>query len=108
MARYLLIESRDPCETNDVTFCRELATRLVRQGEEVTLFLVQNGVLPARAGTKCERWSALAEAGVKVLADRSSLTERGIPLASLANGIEAASLEVVIDAMADGSKTLWH
>ena len=50
MAKYLLIESRDPFESNDVAFAYGLASDLAKEGNEVTLFLVQNGVLPARPG----------------------------------------------------------
>jgi hypothetical protein len=108
MARYVLIESRDPFETNDVQFCRDLASRLAGQGDEVTLFLVQNGVLPARVGFKANGLSALAAAGIKVLADTFSLSERGIPAGALASGVEPAPLDIVIDAMSAGSKVIWH
>ena len=50
MTKYLLIESRDPFESNDVGYYYDLAADLARRGDEVTLFLVQNGVLPARSG----------------------------------------------------------
>jgi predicted peroxiredoxin len=108
MAKYVLIESRDPFETNGVGFCRDLASRLAKQGDEVTLFLVQNGVLPARASANGVGLSALAEAGVRILADSFSLNERGIAAHALASGVESAPLDVVIDAMADGGKVLWH
>jgi sulfur relay (sulfurtransferase) complex TusBCD TusD component (DsrE family) len=108
MAKYVLIESRDPFETNGVAFCRDLATRLAGQGDDVTLFLVQNGVLPARVGAKSEGLSALAAAGIKVVADSFSLTERGIPVAALASGIRPAPLDIVVDVMAAGGKVLWH
>jgi sulfur relay (sulfurtransferase) complex TusBCD TusD component (DsrE family) len=45
---YLIIESRDPLESNDVAHCYGLAAGLARQGAAVTLFLVQNGIFPAR------------------------------------------------------------
>jgi len=48
MNNYLLIESRDPFESNDVGYYYELSKGLVEAGNEVTLFLVQNGVLAAR------------------------------------------------------------
>ena len=48
MAKYLLIESRDPFENNIVARQYDLAVNLVKEGNDVTLFLVQNGVLPAR------------------------------------------------------------
>src|SRR5215831_6504154 len=42
MTRYLLIESRDPFDSNDVRFCDDLAQQLAAAKNEVTLFLVQN------------------------------------------------------------------
>ena len=108
MAKYLLIESRDPFETNDVSYYYELASGLVKEGHNVTLFLVQNGVLPARSSTKSEPLSSLAKAGVEVLADEFSLRERGIAAARLAQGIKAAPLDVVMDQLAEGRKALWH
>ena len=45
MAGYLLIESRDPFESNDVSYYCDLARGLAEAGNQVTLFLVQNAVL---------------------------------------------------------------
>jgi predicted peroxiredoxin len=108
MAKYLLIESRDPFDSNDVSFCYELATGLKQAGHEVTLFLVQNGVMPARRSTQSQRLTQLAKAGVEVLADDFSLRERGIVSKRLAEGIKPAPLETVIDGMAEGRKVMWH
>ena len=108
MAKYLLIESRDPFESNDAAFCYDLATGLAREGNEVTLFLVQNGVLPARPGSEAGGLSRVAEAGVEVLADEFSLRERAIPSEGLQSGVKPAALEVVIDQLADGRKAIWH
>ena len=108
MPRYLLIESRDPFESNDTGFCRDLATQLAGANNEVTLFLVQNGVLPARAGVRAGDLTKLAGAGVRVLADSFSLKERGIDEKRLAAGITAAPLDVVLDALAEGAKVIWH
>ena len=108
MASYLLIESRDPFETKDVSYFYDLAQGLVREKHAVTLFLVQNGVLPARKGSKAANLTALAQAGVKVLADQFSLKERGIPSGRLVSGVEAAPLDVVVDQLEEGVKTMWH
>jgi len=108
MTRYLLIESRDPFDSNDVRFCCDLAQQLVAAKNEVTLFLVQNGVLPARAGARSDDLTRLAGAGVRVLADSFSLRERGIDERRLATGVAAAPLDVVMDALADGAKVIWH
>jgi len=83
-----------------------LAKGLVEGGNQVTLFLVQNGVLPARPSAHSAALSALARSGVTVLADDFSLRERGI--AQLAEGVAATSIDVVVDDLAAGHKTLWH
>ena len=82
---------------------------LAKGGNEVTLFLVQNGVLPARRGAATnESLAALSAAGVTVLADDFSLRERGIVGERLSDGVASAALDVVIDQMADGAKTIWN
>ena len=106
MAQYLLIESRDPFESNDVGYYYDLARGLVDEGNEVTLFLVQNGVLSARPSAQSDALSELARSGVTVLADDFSLQERGI--SRLAEGVAPSAISVVVDQLAAGHKTLWH
>jgi sulfur relay (sulfurtransferase) complex TusBCD TusD component (DsrE family) len=106
MAQYLLIESRDPFESKDVGYYYDLAKGLVEGGNQVTLFLAQNGVLSARPSAQSDALSSLARSGVTVLADDFSLQERGI--AKLAEGVAAAPIDVVVDHLAAGDKTLWH
>jgi len=108
MAKYLLIESRDPFECNDVGYYYDLAQGLVKEGNEVTLFLVQNAVLPARRSTKSDSLTKLVDAGVEVLADEFSLRERGIGNDRIVANVKPAPLDVVVDHLADGSKTIWH
>jgi hypothetical protein len=106
MAEYLLIESRDPFESNEVGYYHELARGLVDEGHRVTMFLVQNAVLAARPSRGSTALSALARAGVKVLADDFAVKERGIT--RLADGVALAPIDVVVDHLAAGHKTVWH
>ena len=108
MAKYLLIESNDPFASNEVGAFHDLAQTLARDGNTVTLFLVQNGVLPARAGAQRGNLAKLAGTGVSVLADSFSLKERGIDAGRLAPGVAAAPLDVVLDALAEGTQVIWH
>jgi len=103
---YLLIESRDPFESNDVGYYYDLSKGLVDDGNEVTVFLVQNGVLAARPSAHSAALTALCQSGVKVLADDFSLRERGI--SKLAEGVLASPIDVIVDHLAAGHKTLWH
>jgi hypothetical protein len=106
MAGYLLIESRDPFESNDVGYYYELARGLAEAKHDVTLLLVQNGVLAARPAAQATGLRALVQAGVEVLADDFALAERGIT--KLADGIHSAPIDVVADRLEAGHKTLWH
>jgi len=108
MAQYILIESRDPFDSNDVPQFYELAGNLAKNGDTVSLFLVQNGVLPTRQGVKSTALADLAGMGVEILADEFSLSERGIGHDRLASGVKPAPLDVVVDHLADGRKAIWH
>jgi len=108
MAKYLLIESRDPFDNSVVARQYDLAVNLAQEGNEVTLFLVQNGVLPARLGNLSALLTNTAKAGVAILADDFSLRERGIPASRLAEGVKAAPLSIVIDQLAEGRRAIWH
>ena len=109
MAGYLLIESRDPLESSDAeAYFYDLAAGLGRRGEKVTLFLVQNGVFPARRSPGSAALEAMAKAGVEILADDFSLRERGIPSDRLTPSVRPATVETVVDRLAEGRKALWH
>jgi sulfur relay (sulfurtransferase) complex TusBCD TusD component (DsrE family) len=107
MHDYFLIASRDPYTSTSARRCYELASALAGEGNAVTLFLVQNGVLPVRPGASPPELEALARQGVRVLADEFSLRERGIA-GGLAAGVAAAPLEAVIEALEAGAQLVWH
>ena len=108
MASFLLIETRDPFGTADVGFCRDQAQRLTADGHRVSLFLVQNGVLPARASVAAQGLAELSQVGVEILADEFSLRERGITGDRLHPSIKPCALGIVIDRLAEGAKVIWH
>lgn len=107
MTRYVLIESRDPFESCDTAFVDELALAVKQRGHDVTVFLVQNGVLAARK--TIGRLEPLVEAGVVLLADDLSLSERGIKTEELASGIQKSGIDVLVNKLfQENTKTFWH
>ena len=107
MSRYIFIESRDPFESRDTRFIEETAAWVKERGHEVTVFLVQNGVLAARQSGR--QLGRLTEAGVTVLADDLSLRERGIKSDELAPNIRESGIEALVDALVqENTKALWH
>ncbi len=107
MSGYLLIESRDPFES-DCNHYQHLACDLAANGNRVTLFLVQNGVLITRSCKYSEKLAEISGKGIEVLADDFSLKERGISKNALVTGVKESSLDVVVDMLAEGRKVLWH
>jgi predicted peroxiredoxin len=107
MTRYVFIESRDPFESRDTQFLEDTAIAVKERGHDVTVFLVQNGVLAARESAR--RLGRLAEAGVTLLADDLSLRERGIKAEELATGIRESGIAALVDALVqENTKAMWH
>ena len=107
MTRYVFIESRDPFESRDTQFVEETAIAVKERGHDVTVFLVQNGVLAARASVR--RLARLTEAGVTLLADDLSLRERGIKANELAPSVRESGIDALVDALVqEHTKALWH
>jgi sulfur transfer complex TusBCD TusB component (DsrH family) len=108
MSKYLLIESRDPHESGDVPAFYDLARQLGAGGQEVTLLLIQNGVLAARAGYRAGSLPA-GEKGLRIVADDFSLRERGIAASAVRPGVEIVDIDRTVDLlMEDGRKVIWH
>lgn len=107
MAKYLLIESRDPQEAAAVGEYCDLARDLQAQGNDVTLFLVQNGVFAARRGFQGSRAGQLG--GVSVLADDFSLRQRGIANGEVAPGVRIAGTGEIVDLLVQPDvRAMWH
>jgi len=107
VANYLLIESRDPFSTQAVLGHVELAVGLRRAGSAVSLYLVQNGVLPCRPGADGEALHGALAAGVEVLADDFSLRERGIGESDITRGVKPAGIDVIVERLAASWKVLF-
>ncbi|HET9710688.1 MAG TPA: DsrE family protein [Pyrinomonadaceae bacterium] len=107
MTRYVFIESRDPFESRDTQFLEDTAIAVKERGHDVTVFLVQNGVLAARGSAR--RLGRLAEAGVTLLADDLSLRERGILADELAPSIRESGIDALVEALVqENTKAMWH
>ena len=108
MTHFVFVESRDPYESADCQTLHELAAGLAGRGHQVTLFLVQNAVLPARAGSRfSSQLTALVTQGVHVLADEFALRERAI--AETARGVNAANFDELTRLMMEpDTRALWH
>ncbi len=106
MADYTFISSRDPVDGDRSV--HQLAGTLASAGNDVTLFMVENGALLARKNAAADLRGELTGAGVTLMADQLALDQRGIVDAALADDVQAADLGVIVDRMAAGHKVTWH
>lgn len=109
MSKYIFIESRDPFESRDTQFVEATATTLRQAGLEVTVFLVQNGVLASRRCIDNASLAQMSKAGINLLADDFSLCERGIALTDLQEGVRASNIEKLVTSLIQkDTKVIWH
>ena len=109
MISYVFIESRDPFESRDSRFIVDTATALKDNDNEVTVFLVQNGVLAARRNAIPSHLPQLAKAGVTLLADDFSLNERGMASAEINPAVRESNIEALVDILVrENTKAIWH
>lgn len=108
MAKYLLIETRDPFASQDFALHCDLAAALANDGAEVTLFLLENGVLAARSAARVHALERLVRLGVPVLADEFALRERGIAASEVADQVKGVSLDTLVARLGTGAKAIWN
>jgi sulfur relay (sulfurtransferase) complex TusBCD TusD component (DsrE family) len=105
-----LVEPRDPFESHEVRYFYGLAADLAAKGEQVTLFLVQNGVLASRKGAAENPLGVVLEHNVEVLADSFSLKERGIQDSERHSSVKPCGIGDLVDKIMaeESTKVLWH
>jgi hypothetical protein len=63
-------------------------------------------VFAARPSVQAPELRLLAGSGIKIVADDFAFKERVIT--KLLDGVQIASIEIVVDHLEAGHKTLWH
>ena len=109
MSRYCFIASRDPVTSADTQQLYRRAGALAEGGAEVSIYLVQNGVLGSRPMANGPLKHA-HELGVRIFADDFSLRERGITAGEMRPFVEPLSVDQwVRHVMSEqASRLIWH
>ncbi|MFY9268805.1 MAG: DsrE family protein [Candidatus Manganitrophaceae bacterium] len=107
MPHYLIVDSRDLTEYTNGRYIQKVASKLKEEGNDVTLFLIENGVIAARKGSEIgKNLTTLSQGGTKVLVDDISCKARGV--AQLAEGVAESTVDQLADLIAEGSdKVIW-
>jgi predicted peroxiredoxin len=109
MARYLIVETKNPLEGGGYAF--ELGTQLRELRHDVTIYLLQDAVFTARKTFKAGA-DLVAQAerdGVRLVADRISLRQRGVGGDRVAKGVSLGDMPELVDLLMERSdKAIWH
>lgn len=108
MSRYFFIQSREPYSDARARHQYRLAMDLCEAGHEVTVLLVQNGVLPARVSAHSDEFEQLLSSGVTVLADEFSLSQREVAKTDLKPAVMPGDVTLGVDALLAGDKVMWN
>ncbi len=108
MSRYLIVDSRDLQEYASGSYILNLTNNLKKKKHDVTLFLIENGVVGARKGSKtAPKLTELSKGGAKVLAEDVSCKARGVT--TLTDGVASATMDQLADLIVEGSdKVIWY
>ena len=109
MSEYFFIATKDPVNSADTPRLFEQAASLARGGAAVAVYLVQNGVLGARALPDPAIRSA-HQSGVQILADEFSMRERGIAPDEVQAFVEPIGMDAWVRRLlaAGTPKVIWH
>ena len=110
MTKYLLIESRDPFESRESENFLEMVGRFAENGDQVVLFLIQNGVFALRKGSMFTgKMKELLKSKVQILADSFSLEERSIQERERLEQVTLSNVDEILELLFEpGTKTIWH
>src|SRR5260370_37759237 len=110
MSNYIFIQSRDPFDSREPERIYEVAKGLKQEGHDVTVFLVQNGVLPARNDSAyAKSLQELSQSKINLLADSFSLKERAILKDELIPEVRDAVVDELVELLLqDGAKPIWN
>lgn len=109
MSRYLLIETKSPLDGG--TYAFELGGQLRELRHDVTVYLLQDGVLAARrsfpAGQKLIQEAE--RGGLRVLADAVSARQRGVVGERVAKGVGVSDMGELVELLMErADKAVWH
>ena len=108
MKRFLVVGSRDLTEYVNGKYVPLVVEELRAKGHDVTLFLIENGVIAARNGSKAGKvLNGLSDKGARVYAEDVSCRARGVQ--TLASGISFSNLDFLADSIAEGfDNIVWY
>ncbi len=106
MSSLLLVLSKDPYTTETPDLVLDIGINAKEKGNEVTLYLVEDGVTAARKSDFGNKLDAAHKKGIKIYADDKAVLSRSLTN-KLNNWVEVREIGTLLDFIMDYDRVAW-
>ncbi len=106
MSSLLLVLSKDPYTTETPDLVLDIGINAKEKGNEVTLYLVEDGVTAARKSDFGNKLAAAHKKGIKIYADDKAVLSRSLTN-KLISWVETKEIGTLLDFIMDYDRIAW-
>ncbi len=106
MTNLLLVLSKDPYTTETPDLVLDIGLNAREKGNDVTLYLVEDGITAARKSEFGNKLTDAQEKGIKIYADDKAMLSRSL-VNKLISGVEIKEIGTLLDFIMDSDKVAW-
>ncbi len=107
MTKLLLVLSKDPYTTETPDLVLDIGLNAKEKGNEVALYLVEDGVTAARNGEFGKRLTSAHKKGIRIYADDKAVLSRSLT-GKMVGGVEIKEIGTLLDfIMDDYDRVAW-
>ncbi len=106
MTNLLLVLSKDPYTTETPDLVLDVVLNAKEKGNDVSLYLIEDGVTAARKSEFGTRLETAQQKGVKIFADDKSVLSRSLSN-KMISGVDIKEIGSLLDYMMDYDRVVW-
>lgn len=106
MTNLLIVLSKDPYTTETSDLVLDIGTNAKEKGNDVSIYLVEDGVTAARKSEFGNKLAAAQEKGMKVFADDKAVLSRSLTN-KIIGGVEIKEISTLLDYIMEYDRVVW-
>ncbi len=106
MTKLLMVLSKDPYTTETPDLVLDIGLNAKDKGNDVSLYLVEDGVTAARKSEFGNKLAAAHKKGIKVYADDKAVLSRALTN-KLVGGVEIKEIGTLLDFIMNYDRVVW-
>jgi len=106
MTNLLIVLSKDPYTTETPDLVLDIGMNAKEKGNDVSIYLVEDGVTAARKSEFGNKLAAAQEKGMKVFADDKAVLSRSLTN-KIIGGVEIKEISTLLDYIMEYDRVVW-